>query len=104
MLADELGVDWRLAPAIAVHESSAGRHACGGNAWGIGSCAEAYRYETWADGVKAAVTLLASPLYAGLELANKLCLWVGNDVRCETEHSQAYAGRVMATMAGMGPR
>ena len=104
MMADELGVDWRLAPAIAVWESSAGRAACGGNAWGIGSCAEGYRYETWADGVKAAVTLLASPLYAGLGTMAALCRWVSGDAGCGSEHSQAYAGRVMATMAGMGPR
>ncbi len=104
MLADEMGIDWRLAPAIAVHESSSGRAACGGNAWGIGSCAEAFRYETWEQGVRAVVTLLASPLYAGLNTAAALCRWVSGDSGCSSEHSRSYAGRLIASMEGLGAR
>jgi hypothetical protein len=103
-LADEMGVDWRLAPAIALWESSSGRVACGANAWGIGSCGPGYRYETWEQGVRAAVSLLASPLYTTRSLASGLCLWVANDPGCTTEHARAYAGRVMATMEGLGAR
>lgn len=98
MTADAAGIDWRLAPAIAVWESSAGRHACGGNAWGLGSCGEGYRFPTFEEGVAAVVRTLASPLYAGLSIRAQLCQWVAGDRSCSTEHGRAYAERVTATM------
>ncbi len=44
LAADKYGIDWRLLPAIAMRESTAGEHACGGklsaewNPWGWNSC------------------------------------------------------------------
>ena len=102
-LSDSLGIDWRLAPAIAVWESSAGRHACGGNAYGIGSCAIEYRYETWEAGVEAVTALLASPMYQGLTTAGILCRWVAG-TGCTSEHAIAYSERVQASMESLGER
>lgn len=103
MSADAAGIDWRLMPAIAVWESSAGRAACGGNAWGLGSCAEGYRFATFEEGVAAVVRTLASPLYAGLTVSQILRRWVAGP-GWESEHAWAYAGRVGATMEGLGER
>lgn len=36
--ADLYGIDWRLLPAIGVRESSGGKHMCGNNPFGWGSC------------------------------------------------------------------
>lgn len=99
--ADAHGLDWRLMPAIAVWESSAGRLACGGNAWGLGSCAPGYRFETWEEGIAAVARTLARSPYVGLSTAGKLCMWVSGR-GCDTEHATSYAARVMATMGGLG--
>ena len=36
--ADKYGLDWRLLPAIAIRESSGGKHMCKNNPYGWGSC------------------------------------------------------------------
>lgn len=99
--ADAHGLDWRLMPAIAVWESSAGRMACGGNAWGLGSCAYEYRFPTWEEGIAAVARTLSSPTYAGKATRVQLCIWVGGEP-CLNEHQTSYAARVMATMGGLG--
>ncbi len=48
--ADENGLDYRLVAAIGVIESSGGKHACGGNAWGWGSCK--IRFDTFSEGIE----------------------------------------------------
>jgi hypothetical protein len=37
-VAEDVGIDWRLLPAIAIRESSGGKYACGHNPFGWGSC------------------------------------------------------------------
>lgn len=38
LVAEKYGIDWRLLPAISVRESSGGKHDCGFNPFGWGSC------------------------------------------------------------------
>jgi hypothetical protein len=38
LVAEKYGLDWRLLPAIAIRESSGGKHDCGFNPFGWGSC------------------------------------------------------------------
>lgn len=47
-----------LLSVIAALESSGGVHACGFNAWGIGSC-KGYNYSSWEEGIEAAAVLLS---------------------------------------------
>lgn len=44
--------------AIAGVESSFGAAACGGNAWGIGSCSGSYHFESFASGIRFATAML----------------------------------------------
>ena len=100
---DSAGIDWRLIPAIAVRESSGGRNACGGNAWGIGSCRPEYRYETWSEGIAAAAALLAGPTYAGKLHELQLCIWVAGPDGCARGWAGDYPAEVLGIMARLGP-
>lgn len=100
--AEAHGIDWRLLPAIAVRESSGGRFACGGNAWGIGSCKPEYRYETWSEGIAAAAALLGGPVYHGKPLHGQLCIWVAGGDGCARGWAGSYPDEVLGIMAGLG--
>ncbi len=96
---DAAGIDWRIPAAMAVLESSAGRQACGGNAWGLGACKGEYgQYESFDIGIAAVVKTLASQLYSGLTVREVFCRWVHGDKSCPTTHSQEYAAQGMKIM------
>lgn len=101
--ADAAGLDWRLMPAIAVHESSAGRAACGGNFSGLGSCGPGYVFATWEEGIRMTAETLSKRPYTGLGTREQLCMWVSGNGDCPSHSAQEYAERVMATMEAMGP-
>lgn len=71
---DAAGIDWRLIPVIGVLESSGGRFACGGNAWGYASCGVSFA--TFEEGIEVVAGTLARRPYAGLSTEARLCMWV----------------------------
>ena len=94
-------IDWRLMPVIAVLESSAGRHACGGNAWGFASCA--VTFDTFEEGIKRVALALSEPPYAGLDADEALCMWVSGGP-CVGEHATTYRDKgrwLMAQIEGV---
>jgi len=76
--AAEFGVDWRLMPIIAVLESNGGVAACGGNAWGWGSCL-LRDIPTFEEGILVVGATLAAPPYTGAPYEAVFCLWVSGD-------------------------
>ena len=100
--ADAAGVDWRLPVAMGVLESSSGRQACGGNAWGLGSCVGDYgSFTDFGVGIQAVMKTLASKTYAGLSARGVLCMWVAGDSSCPDAHSQEYAAKGLRLMEGL---
>ncbi len=80
--------------AMAVLESSAGRQACGGNAWGLGACKGRYgQIQTFDEGYRMVIDNLASSLYAGLTSRQVFCQWVSGDRNCSDAHAQEYAAK-----------
>jgi len=95
--ADAYGTDWRLLFAIASAESSLGRFACGGNAWGYDSCNTTF--DSFAEGAAFVANMLANnPLYKELDTRGKLCMWVAGNASCPTVHSIEYADTVLFFM------
>jgi len=98
-VSDQAGIDWRIPAAMAVLESSSGRQACAGNAWGLGSCKGEYgQFETFDIGIRAVVKTLASQLYKGLTPREVFCQWVSGDRACPDAHSQDYAAKGLRMM------
>lgn len=98
-IADEYGIDWRLLPAIAVHESSGGLHACDYNAWGYGSC-KGYNFFSWVDGARASAELLVQ-LGALDDPYYSLRVWVAGGQGAAAGGGITYADKVWSTMLGM---
>lgn len=84
---------------MGILESSAGRQACGGNAWGLGSCKGEYgQFATFDIGIAAVVKTLASRTYQGLTIEGIFCMWVIGNASCPDAHSQEYAAKGMKIM------
>ena len=96
--ADAEGIDWRLLPVIAVLESSGGRHACGGNAWGYASCAR--EFGTFDDGISVVTATLARAPYAGLSTEGRLCMWVSGG-SCANALAAGYLANARPLLAGL---
>jgi len=87
---------------MAVLESSAGRQACAGNAWGLGSCKGDYgTFASFDVGIDAVVKTLAGSLYKGLEPREVFCRWVSGDKTCSDSHSQDYAAKGLKMMEAL---
>lgn len=91
---DKYNLDWRLLPAIAIQESSGGKHMCKNNPYGYGSCKITF------TSVSAATEKVAQTLggfnknvnvYKNTDTAEKLHYYNGTVV-------PAYPNEVMATM------
>lgn len=95
--ADLYGIDWRLLPVIAVLESSGGRNACGGNAWGFASCR--VTFETFGEGLAVVASTLSQPPYAGRTFNEILRIWVDGPGGMDSEHAHAYAARGFGVLA-----
>lgn len=54
--AEKNNLDWRLLPAIAIKESTAGKFACGHNPFGWGSCK--IKFSTWDKAIETVATNL----------------------------------------------
>lgn len=103
--ADHHGVDWRLMPAIAMHESTLGRYGCAQsthNPFGLsagvapGGGIICRWFSTWTDAIWEATRTFAD---YGVDLETGLCWWVsGPRGVCD----RGYVMRVGRTMAGIG--
>lgn len=82
-------IDWRLMPVIAVLESGGGIHACGGNAWGWGSC-NLRPLGSFEEGIELVAATLAAPPYAGMSTETALCIWVSGR-GCSNAEASEYA-------------
>ena len=93
------GVDPRLLAVIAIKESSGGQHTCGFNAWGFGNCEGRYAsmFASWEEAIEFVTGQLAdaSP-YAGLETADKLCVWRSGRHCDAGDPGRSYAASAMA--------
>jgi len=96
--ADAAGIDWRLLPAIAVLESSGGRNACGGNAWGYASCR--VTFGSFDEGIRIVAATLAAPPYAGFDVQSRLCVWVAGTL-CSSAHAVEYRDQALGLFARM---
>lgn len=96
--ADRVGIDWRLIPVIGLLESSGGKYACGGNAWGYASCQ--VRFDSFEEGASVVADTLAEPLYTDVGLERVFCIWVsGGEPWCAS-----YVDRAMRELGKLGPR
>lgn len=91
--ADYYGIDWRLIPAMGILESSGGLYACGGNAWGYGSCEEGYA--DWPDfsyGIWFVAKRLSQQPYTPADIEHSMCVWVSGH-GCWGDHATGYRDR-----------
>ena len=90
LTADLYGIDYRLLPLIGMLESTGGKYACGGNAWGYASCR--VEFETYGEAMAVVARTLSERPYAGLDFDGKLCMWVAG-TGCTGEHPEQYRDR-----------
>lgn len=96
--ADRAGIDWRVPVVIGMLESTGGKYACGGNAWGYASCQ--VRFASFEEGAAVVADTLAKPLYQGVGLERVFCIWVsGGDPWCEP-----YVAQAIGELEKLGPR
>lgn len=91
---DRYGLPRGVLASMATWESSGGLHRCGFNLTGYASCR--VTFSSFEEGIEVTARTLAS--YGPADIRGKLCIWVGGTV-CTTAHEQAYAERVIGTMA-----
>jgi hypothetical protein len=79
LVAEKYGLDWRLLPAISIRESSGGKHACGHNPFGWGSCKDPrYVFRSYEQAIEVlgknlgGASLGTSSYYAGKSTKEKL--------------------------------
>ena len=93
--AEKNNLDWRLLPAIAIKESTAGRFACGHNPFGWGSCK--IKFKTWDESIETVAKNLGgnnpatATYYEGTTTRQKLHQYNGTVV-------PTYTGEVMKFM------
>ncbi len=82
LVAEKYGLDWNLLPAIAVRESSGGKHDCGYNPFGWGSC-KLHNFKSYDEAIDTLGRHLGgakqstSRYYAGKTSAEKLYYYNG---------------------------
>ena len=96
---DAAGIDWRLIPVIGVLESSGGRFACGGNAWGYASCG--VTFATFEEGIGVVAATLARRPYAGLSTEARFCMWVSGG-SCEGALAGGYLAKARPMLEELG--
>ncbi|MBM3940455.1 MAG: hypothetical protein FJ318_06135 [SAR202 cluster bacterium] len=89
------GLPRGLLAAIAVWESSGGRHACGANWWGYASCG--VEFASIEGGAEIVARTLAG---YGVDTWTALCWYNAGPSGCRAGLGHAYADRVLATMEG----
>lgn len=94
---DEYGIDWHLLPALSVLESSGGSQACGGNAWGWGSCT-LRPIASFEEGARVVAETLSGPPYRGLGADRQFCMWVSGH-SCTGDHTLEYQAKGIALWA-----
>lgn len=98
-LADLYGYDWRLIPIISVLESSAGRNACRGNAWGYASCRTTWT--SFEEGLEVVALTLSKVPYTGRTVEGKFCMWVSGST-CEHPLSLRYIQNARSLLYQLG--
>ena len=96
-IADLMGIDWRLMPAIGLWESTGGKKQCAAyNPFGYGRPCVAF--ESYRHAMVAVATTLTSKYYANNTLRNQLCIYKTGSLCDGKVETETYVQNILATM------